>query len=103
MAREELGIDPTQLGSPWGATISSFVSFSLGAVVPVFPYTLAATGSAFYLSGGLSAFALFTVGSALALMSRKGFLRGGLRMLIIGMATAGVTFGIGNLIGITIT
>jgi VIT1/CCC1 family predicted Fe2+/Mn2+ transporter len=102
MAREELGIDPSQLGSPWGATISSFVSFTLGAMVPVLPYALGATGSAFFLSGALSAFALFTVGSALALLSRKGFLRGGLRMLIIGMATAGVTFGIGSLIGISL-
>lgn len=102
MAREELGIDPTQLGSPWGATISSFVSFTMGAVVPVLPYALGATGSAFFLSGGLSALALFIVGSAMALMSRKGFLRGGLRMLMIGMATAGLTFGIGSLIGITL-
>lgn len=103
MAREELGIDPTQLGSPWGATISSFVSFTMGAVVPVLPYALGATDSAFLLSGVLSAIALFTVGSALALLSRKGFLRGGLRMLIIGMVTAGVTFSIGSLIGITLT
>lgn len=102
MAREELGIDPDQLGSPWGATISSFVSFTMGAVVPVLPYALGATGSAFLLSGVLSAIALFTVGSVLALLSRKGFLRGGLRMLLIGMVTAGVTFTIGSLIGITL-
>lgn len=100
MAREELGIDPNQLGSPWGAAVSSFISFTMGAVVPVLPYALGATGSAFFLSGVLSAIALFTVGSALALMSRKWFLRGGLRMLTIGMATALVTFGIGSLIGI---
>ena len=102
MARGELGTDPTQLGSPCGATISSVVSFTRGAVVPVLPYALGATGSAFFLSGGLSALALFIVGSAMALMSRKGFLRGGLRMLMIGMATAGLTFGIGSLIGITL-
>ncbi|MDP2726074.1 MAG: VIT1/CCC1 transporter family protein, partial [Dehalococcoidia bacterium] len=55
LLREELGLDPTQLGSPWGASISSFFAFALGAVVPVLPYALRLGDKAFLLSGGLSA------------------------------------------------
>ena len=102
MVREELGLDPSQLGSPWGATFSSLISFAIGAAVPVLPYALGIGNRAFSLSGGLSAIALITVGATLAVLSGKGVLWGGLRMLLIGMAAAGVTFGIGSLIGVTL-
>ena len=102
MVREELGLDPSQLGSPWGATFSSLISFAIGAAVPVLPYALGIGNRAFSLSGGLSAIALITVGATLAMLSGKGVLWGGLRMLLIGMAAAGVTFGIGSLIGVTL-
>ena len=102
LTREELGLDPSQLGSPWGATISSFVSFAAGAVVPVLPYVLGANGLAFSLSGGLSAIALLAVGATLSALSGKSALWGGLRMLLIGMVAAGATFGIGTLVGKTI-
>ncbi|MDO8751771.1 MAG: VIT1/CCC1 transporter family protein [Dehalococcoidia bacterium] len=103
MVRDELGLDPTQLGSPWGASISSFFSFALGAVVPVIPYALRLGDRAFLLSGVLSAIALFTVGASLATLTEKGWLRGGLRMLLIGMASALATFGVGRLIGVAVS
>jgi VIT1/CCC1 family predicted Fe2+/Mn2+ transporter len=99
MLREELGLDPTQLGSPWGAAISSFLAFAMGALVPVIPYALRLGNRAFLLSGGLSAIALFSVGATLAILTGKRGIWGGVRMLLIGMASAAITFGVGRLIG----
>jgi VIT1/CCC1 family predicted Fe2+/Mn2+ transporter len=103
MIREELGLDPSQLGSPWGSAISSFLTFSTGAALPVLPYVLGMKGSPFIVSGALSLGALFLVGAVLAFLSNKGPLRGGLRMLIIGAAAAAVTNGIGRLVGISLS
>ena len=102
MAREELGLDPSQLGSPWGAAMSSFVAFAAGALIPVFPYIIGAGAFAFSLSGALSILALVGVGSLLSALSGKHALWGGARMLIIGVSAATLTFGIGSLIGITL-
>ena len=99
MVREELGLNPSQLGSPWGAAISSFLSFAAGATVPVLPYALGIGDPAFVLSGALSGIALLAVGATLSSLSGKSGLRGGLRMLLIGTVAAGITFGIGSLIG----
>ena len=102
MIREELGLDPSQLGSPWGATLSSLVSFAVGGIIPVLPYVVGVGGMAFLLSGGLSVIALFAAGAILSLLSGKHGLSGGLRMSLIGMVAAGVTYGIGSLIGISL-
>ena len=99
MAREELGVDPNQLGSPRGAAASSFVAFAAGAFVPVLPHILAEGGLAFALSGILSILALFAVGSLLSVLSRKRVLWGGLRMLLIGVVAASLTFVLGTLVG----
>ncbi len=102
MAREELGLDPGQLGSPWGAALSSFIAFVAGAIVPIIPYLLGAGGLAFSLSAGLSAGALVLVGSVLAAMTGKSIAWGGLRMILAGGVAASITFGVGRLIGVTI-
>jgi VIT1/CCC1 family predicted Fe2+/Mn2+ transporter len=99
MAREELGLNPNQLGSPRGAAASSFVAFAAGAFVPVLPHTVAEGDLAFALSGILSILALFAVGSLLSVLSGKRVLRGGLRMLLIGVVAATLTFGLGTLVG----
>ena len=96
-AREELGLDPKEgLGSPWGAAISSFVMFAIGAVVPLVPFLLgsgdAATLAA-VIAGGAT---LFLVGSLVSILTGKGALRSGLRMLLIGAAAAGITYGVGK-------
>ena len=98
MAREELGLDPSQLGSPWGAALSSFIAFVSGAIVPIFPYLIDAGDLSFILSGVLSAAALVIVGGALAALTSKSALWGATRMLLAGGAAAAVTCGIGNLI-----
>jgi VIT1/CCC1 family predicted Fe2+/Mn2+ transporter len=102
LAREELGLDPTQLGSPWSAAISSFVAFVLGALVPVLPYMLTAGKAAFTGSAVLSALALFAVGALLSIFTARGPARTGLRMLGIGLAASGITFAVGWLLGVTV-
>ena len=103
MAREELGLDPSQLGSPWGASLSSFTAFVAGAIVPIAPYIFDAGDLAFSLSAVLSAAALAGVGGLLAAVSGRNAARGALRMLLVGGAAAAVTFGVGSLIGISVS
>ncbi len=102
MVREELGLDPDELGSPWGAAISSFTAFVGGAIVPILPYIFNAGGLAFTLSAVLSAAALLTVGGLLSGLSSKSPVWGALRMLLAGGAAAAVTFGIGHAIGVSV-
>ncbi len=103
LAREELGLNPDELGSPWGAAISSFLAFSLGAFIPLLPYLLFSGTTAFggtVLSTGIS---LFGVGAAISLFTGKHALVGGLRMLGIGAAAGGATWLIGRVLGVTLS
>ena len=102
MVREGLGLDPGQLGSPWGAAVSSFLAFVSGALVPILPYLFDAGSATFVLSGVLSAVALAVVGAILAGVTQRSPAWGGLRMLLAGGAAAAVTFGIGHLVGVSI-
>jgi VIT1/CCC1 family predicted Fe2+/Mn2+ transporter len=101
MARQELGLNPDELGSPWGAAISSFISFSVGALIPILSYVLPVGALALAFSIGLSALALFAVGAATARLSDRPLLWGGFRMLLIGGLAASVTYGIGHLLGVS--
>lgn len=100
LVREELGLDPSELGSPWGASIGSFVAFALGAMVPVVPFFFgsAATGVV-ALSAALSGLALFGVGAGVSLFTGRSTLYSGGRQVALGAAAAAVTYGIGSLIG----
>jgi VIT1/CCC1 family predicted Fe2+/Mn2+ transporter len=100
LIREELGLDPSELGSPVGAAGGSFVAFALGAVVPVIPYLLGSGSAAFVASIVLSLVALFMVGAAVSLLTGRGFLFSGARQVLIGAAAAVVTFAVGSLIGV---
>lgn len=101
-AREELGLDPSQLGSPWAASLSSFAAFAGGAFVPILPYLASVGDSAFLVSIVLSAVALVAVGTLLAYLSGKRVWWGALRMLLAGGIAAGVTFTIGSLLGVAL-
>ncbi len=103
MAREELGLDPSELGSPWGASIVSFVAFVSGAVVPIVPYIFDAGDFSIVLSASLSAVALAAVGAMVGATSGRNVLWGGLRMLLAGGAAATVTFTVGSLIGVSVS
>jgi VIT1/CCC1 family predicted Fe2+/Mn2+ transporter len=103
LVREELGLDPTGLGSPWGASIGSFVAFAGGAVLPVIPFFFSSSASAPVVaaSAALSATALFAVGASLSLFTGRSALLSGLRQLGLGVAAAAITYGIGRLIGVS--
>ena len=103
LAREELGLDPANLGSPWAAAGSSFLSFSLGALVPLVPFLVARDRHALLASVGLTAVALFGIGAAISLFTGRNAWRGGLRMLLIGAAAAGATYSIGRLLDVTVS
>jgi VIT1/CCC1 family predicted Fe2+/Mn2+ transporter len=104
VAREELGLDPSELGSPWGAALSSFLAFSGGALIPLLPFVLpfwaGAAGGAMRVSMALAGAALFGVGATISLFTGRHALWGGLRMLLIGSAAATATYLIGRLFGV---
>jgi VIT1/CCC1 family predicted Fe2+/Mn2+ transporter len=102
LAREELGLDPSQLGSPWVAAGSSFVAFILGAIVPVLPYLFTAGTTAWTLSGLLSCLALFSVGALISIFTARGPLVSGLRMLAIGLLASAITYSVGWLLGVSV-
>ena len=103
-AREELGIDMHEgLGSPWAAAASSFMMFSLGALVPLLPFLFLSGEAAVVLSAALSAVTLFTVGGAMTVLTGRGFVLSGLRMLAIGAVAAAITFSVGKLLGVAVS
>ena len=103
LVREELGLDPDELGSPWGAAFGSFVAFAIGAVIPVIPFLVGAGTSAVIASLVLSLIALFVVGAGVSLLTGRGVLFSGFRQLAIGLGAAVVTYAIGSVIGVTVT
>jgi VIT1/CCC1 family predicted Fe2+/Mn2+ transporter len=101
LVREELGLDPQELGSPTGAAISSFVAFAAGALLPVLPYFFGGSALHVGLSLLLAALALFGVGAVLSVFTGRGVLFSGARQLVIGAVAATITFGLGKLIGVS--
>ncbi|MBS0376359.1 MAG: VIT1/CCC1 transporter family protein [Proteobacteria bacterium] len=101
LAREELGLNPNDLGSPWGAAGFSFVSFGVGALLPLVPFLAGATLAAGTAAAAtITLAALFLIGMALSLFTGRGAWRGGLRMVAIGLCAGGATFLIGRLLGV---
>jgi vacuolar iron transporter family protein len=103
LVREELGIDPEELGgSAWAAAGTSFLLFAIGAIFPVAPY-FAPTGLAAVIASlAASGMALFLIGAGTTLFTGLGVWFSGLRQLLIGFAAAAVTYGIGKLIGVAV-
>jgi VIT1/CCC1 family predicted Fe2+/Mn2+ transporter len=95
-AREELGLDPAQLGSPWGAALSSFPTFAAGAAVPLVPFVVGSGLAAAVAAAAASGVALFAVGASLSLLTGRSPWASGLRMLLVGGSLAGLTFGVGR-------
>ena len=102
LAREELGLNPDELGSPWGAAVFSFASFTAGALVPLLPFLVGVRGLALPISVLLTACALFAIGAMLSLFTGKGALKSGLRMLMIGGLAGIATFCIGKALGVAL-
>lgn len=104
LAREELGIDPQDLGgSAWIAAGTSFAMFAIGALVPLVPFAFLSGTAAVIGAAILGALALFGVGAAITVITGQPALRAGSRQLAIGIAAAAVTFGVGRLLGTAIS
>ena len=103
LAREELGLNPDELGSPVGAAVFSFGSFAIGASIALAPFLFLVGSPALLLAIGLAALSLFSVGATLSLFTGTRALWGGLRMLLLGGAAGAATFGIGWLLGVSLS
>ena len=99
-AREELGVSPGQTGNPWQAAFSSFISFSVGAVLPLLPWFFAHGTGAALASIVLGALAAFALGWALGIFTGRNRLLSALRQLGIAVVASAVTYGIGSVVGV---
>jgi len=103
LAREELGLNPDDLGSPWQAASSSFVAFALGAAVPLVPFLGGFTGThATVTAVAITLVSLFAVGLGLSLFTGRDAVRSALRMVLIGGGAGAVTYLLGRALGVAI-
>jgi VIT1/CCC1 family predicted Fe2+/Mn2+ transporter len=103
LVREELGIDPEELGgSAWAAAGSSFLLFALGAIFPVAPFFWLHGTAALVASLALSGFALVLIGAGTSLFTGRSVIFTSLRSLLLGLAAAAITYGVGRLVGVTL-
>jgi vacuolar iron transporter family protein len=102
LAREELGLNPDDLGSPWMAATSSFLAFALGAVIPLLPFLFVEGSTGLLLAAGLSAAALAAVGALISLFTGRAAWWSALRMILIGGGAATAAYLIGSLVGVTL-
>lgn len=103
LAREELGIDPDELGgSAWTAAIWSFLLFAGGAIIPVAPFLLLSGRPALIASLGASGLALALIGAGTSLFTGRSALFSAARQLAIGIAAAAVTYGAGAIVGVSL-
>jgi len=101
-AREELGLDPDELGSPWGAAISSFIMFGVGAMIPLLPFLVGSGTAAALVAIAASAVSLFAVGAGMSLFTKRPMWWSGSRMLLVGALAAGITFGVGRALHVNV-
>jgi VIT1/CCC1 family predicted Fe2+/Mn2+ transporter len=99
LAREELGLNPRELGSPWGAAIASFLAFAVGALVPLLPFLWHGSHD-LIVCMVLTLVGLFTTGTVVSLFTGRSPWWSGLRMLLIGAAAGGATYLVGHLFGV---
>jgi VIT1/CCC1 family predicted Fe2+/Mn2+ transporter len=103
LAREELGIDPDELGgSAWVAGGTSFVLFAIGAIIPVLPFFFLGERAAIIASLVAGSVGLFAIGVMTSLFTGRGWLFSGTRQLLIGLAAAAITYGVGMLFSATL-
>jgi VIT1/CCC1 family predicted Fe2+/Mn2+ transporter len=104
LAREELGIDPKELGgSAWEAASSSFLLFALGAIFPVAPFFFLGGNAAVLASLALSGVALVLIGAGTSLFTGRNVAFSALRQLALGFAAAAITYGVGRIVGVSLT
>jgi VIT1/CCC1 family predicted Fe2+/Mn2+ transporter len=100
LVREELGLDPDELGSPWSAAFSSMLAFAVGALVVVLPYLVTGGGAALVAAVVLALAAMAAVGGVIGRLNGRPPARGAVRQVVVGVLAAGVTYLVGALIGV---
>jgi VIT1/CCC1 family predicted Fe2+/Mn2+ transporter len=103
LVREELGLDPNELGSPIGAALSSFAMFSVGAFLPLVPFLVTSGTAAVWASSVLAFLVLAGVGGLVGFLSGTSVWKSALRMAGLAAVAAGVTYGVGRLFGATVS
>ncbi len=96
LAREELGLNPDDLGSPWGAALASFGAFAAGALLPLLPLALFKNGNPLVATAAVATFGLMSIGAALSLFTGRSVWWSGARMVLIGGAAGAATYLIGR-------
>jgi vacuolar iron transporter family protein len=100
LAREELGINPDDLVSEWGAAVSSFFSFVAGAVIPLLPFLLTNSDYNLLFTIGLSLVSLFAIGASISFFTQRNLWWSGFRTLLIGVTAGAITYFVGMLLGV---
>jgi VIT1/CCC1 family predicted Fe2+/Mn2+ transporter len=103
LAREELGLDPDELGSPWAAAVSSLVAFAVGAFVVVVPYLFGGGTGALVAAVASFVVALVLVGAGIGVLNGRSPVRSAGRQVLVGGLSAAVTYGVGHLIGVSVS
>jgi VIT1/CCC1 family predicted Fe2+/Mn2+ transporter len=103
LAREELGIDPKELGgSALQAAVTSFFLCAVGAIIPVLPFLFLSGRAAVIGSLASSGFGLFGIGAAITILTGRSVWSSGTRQVAIGLGAAAITFLIGRVIGVSL-
>jgi VIT1/CCC1 family predicted Fe2+/Mn2+ transporter len=103
LAREELGIDPNELGgSALMAAVSSFALFAIGAIIPTIPFMVTSGRTATLAALIGSGVGLFLIGAAITVLTGRSVWMSGTRQVVIGLAAAALTFAIGRMIGVAL-
>lgn len=102
LAREELGLDPDELGNPKRVAASSFGAFAVGAAVPVIPYVFLSGMTALFVAVTLAVIAMLVVGGTVGRLSGLGVARSAARQLLVGGGAAAVTYVVGRLVGTSV-
>lgn len=102
-AREELGVDPTALGSPYAAAASSLVAFSIGGIIPLIPWFFAEGTLAVFISLSLAAITALGIGAIIGLTTGRSVVRSGLRQLAVAVFAGAATYAIGALLGVQVS
>jgi len=103
LVREELGLDPNDLASPWVAAISSFIAFACGAFLPVLPYIVSQGNGAFFAAMAVSGLALLTVGLAVSVLTGRNPFVSAFRMLFVGTLASSITYFVGKALNVTVS
>ena len=102
-AREEFGLDPSQLPNPLQVAAISIVSFLIGAMLPVIPWLTGAGSAAQWSSIAIGVVAAGVLGAVIARQSERPWWTGTIRQVAITVLAVAVTYAIGSVVGVSVS